>query len=332
MSKKILVDSRCSGCGLCFGNPYLEEMPDGKAKVKGLGILAENDETSFKKVADMCPVNALSVLTIQAKTRDEIKKLAQQKIESFSLHRPTLDELKYDCSKISFPVPTYAVGQDRPQYSSYNSAKRAAEQAIDQAMFSQRGVIIKNIINDFIIEKLTPYIRYDEIDSNFYYASNRKAKQILTGIASEMKNSNPNVHITEELLKIETRPEEKKSWIRTLTEDILYLSDVIISREMSGSYYRLSDYADYCDIDSEEVYAGTTLFGNDKYVDKWYFSKTRSAFEELAKDIRKACDYSFNDVVVKEFAVGITKSLVDEYERKLKDELKKKIDMLNSYL
>lgn len=74
------------------------------------------------------------------------------------------------------------------------------------------------------------------------------------------------------------------------------------------------------------------MFGRDKYVDKYYFSKTRLAFEEIAKDIRDACKGSFNDVIVEGFAYGMVKTLAEQYEKRLKEELKQKIEMLKKLL
>lgn len=333
MSKKIKVSSKCIACGMCLTSPLMEEMPDGKAQPKGTGILTDHDERGFSKVVEGCPAKAITLESIVKRDKAQIIASAEKKIASFSLHVPTREELSYDRKYADFPVPGYVRGEERPEYSSYDRAKSAAQDAINQAMFSQRGAIVRNIVNNYCMDKLAPYTRYDETEKNFFYASNKKAEQLLSEIAGDIQSLNPQKKIPENMLKIQSRPDSGKDWeIKSLKEDILYQSDIIISREMSGEYYKLSYYVQDCDIDSQEVYAGKGMFGHDKYVDKYYFSKTRLAFEEIAKDIRSACDGSFNDVIVDEFALDMTNSLVERYEKRLKDELKSKVTELINQL
>lgn len=332
MSKRIRVSSICIACGMCLTSSLMEELPDGKAQPKGTGILSDQDEKDFLNVVEGCPAKAISLENIIKKDKTQIIALAEKKIASFSLHVPTKEELSYDKKYADFAVPGFVRGEDMPEYSSYNKAKSAAEDAINQAMFSQRGTIVRNILNNYCMDKLTPYTRYDETEKNFFYSSNQKAEQLLLEIASELHSLAPQKKIPENMMKIQSRPDSKSEWgMKSLKEDILYLSDAIISREMTGECYKLSYYAQDCDIDSTEIYAGQGMFGRDKYVDKYYFSKTRLAFEEIAKDIRSACDCSFNDVIVDGFALGVIKSLVEKYEKRLKDELNKKVAELKNY-
>lgn len=326
MSKKIKVSSACIACGMCLVSPYIEELSDGKVRPKATGILPDEDEAGFLKILNDCPAKAISLEKTVKKNKEQIIAEAEKKITAFSLSAPTKKELAYDKKYADFPVPGFVRGEERPEYSSYSSAKSAAKEAINQAMFSQRGTIMRNIVNNYCMDKLAPYTRYDETDKNFFYSANKKAESILEEIAGELQSLNPQKKIPEYMLKIQSRPDTSKDWeIKSLKEDILYQSDVIISREMQGEYYTLASYADNCDIDSQEIYAGKGMFGREKYVDKYYFSKTKLAFEEIARDIRSACDGAFNDVIVDEFALGMTKSLVERYEKRLKDELNKKL-------
>lgn len=333
MPKKIKVNSECIGCGMCLVNSYMEELPDGKVQPKGTGILSEKDEATFMKVVNDCPANAISLEGVIAKSKGEIVSEAKKKIEMLKLLKPTKEELKYEEKYADFYVPEYVRGEDRAEYSSYERAKSAAKDAIDQAMYSQRGTIVKSIVNNYCIDKLTPYTRYDETERNFFYSSNKKAEKILAEIAGEFQTLNPAKKIPENMLTIQSRPDSKADWeMKSLKTDILYQADVILGRGMSGEYYKLSSYVQDCDIDSYEVYAGTGLFGRDRYVDKYYFHRTKNAFHEIAKDIQSACTSEFNDAVVEEFALPMTTRLAERYEKRLKDELLKKVDELKNYL
>lgn len=316
-------------CGICLVSQYLEELPDGKVRPRGTGILTDRDESTFVKVMDNCPAKAISLESVIVKNKAEVIASAEQKIESFCLSAPTRKELSYEKKYAEFLVPVCVAGEDVPDYSSYNSAKSAAMRAIDQAMFSQRGAIVRNIVTNYSMDKLTPYTRYDETEKNFFFTANKKAEKLLAEIAGEFEMVNTQKKIPESLLKIQSRPDLRRDYeIKSLKEDILYLSDAIINEEMKGEYYELSYYVQDCDIDSMEMYEGTGLFGREKYVDKYYFSKTRLAFEEIAKDIRSACESSFNDIIVDGFSLGMTKSIAAKYEKRLKEELKNKLRML----
>lgn len=318
-------------CGMCLVSQYLEELPDGKVRPRGTGILTDRDQSTFVKVMDNCPVKAISLESVIVKNKAEVIASAEQKIASFCLSAPTRKELSYEKKYAEFLVPVCVAGEGVPDYSSYNSAKSAAMRAIDQAMFSQRGAIVRNIVTNYSMDKLTPYTRYDETEKNFFFTANKKAEKLLAEIAGEFEMVNTQKKIPESLLKIQSRPDLRRDYeIKSLKEDILYLSDAIINEEMKGEYYELSYYVQDCDIDSMEMYEGTGLFGREKYVDKYYFSKTRLAFEEIAKDIRSACESSFNDIIVDGFSLGMIKSIAAKYEKRLKEELKNKLRMLIS--
>lgn len=326
MSKKIKVNENCIACGMCLVSPFMEELPDGKAQAKGTGVLPADKESEFGKVINDCPAHAISLENAAQKSKAQILADAEKKIAAFHLHVPDCKELGYDKKYADFSVPVYAPGENQAKYSSYNQAKSAAEDAINQVMFSQKSMIVRNIVNNYCMDKLAPYTRYEEMDRNFYYSANKEAEQILKEIAGELQAVSPYASISGEMLKIKSRPDLSKDYeIKVLKEDLLYQSDVIISREMQGEYYQLSFYVQDCDIDSEEVYAGRGLFGGDKYVDKYYFYNTKAAFEEIAKDLRSACDGSFNDVIVDGCALSMVKSLVEKYEKRLKEELHRKV-------
>jgi len=333
MGKKIVIDSGCIACGLCFSSPFIEELTDGKAGVKGVGILSDSDEAAFAKTMEACPVKAISLATMAVKSKDEVRKQIDSKLAGFKIDVPDRKELLFDSKYIDIQVPGFVYGEFQYEYSSYDRAKSAAKEAVDKAMYSQRKIIIQNIINNYSMDKLSPYVRFDASDKNFYYNANKKAEQVLKEILQEILLVKPDIAIPKELTSIQSSPDLKKDiWVKTITENLTDRAWCIIQDGMSGEYYSLSYYADDCDIDDMEVYAGKGLFGSDKYTKKYCYRRTKAAFDSIAKDIRDACNSYFNEDIV-DFAVyGCVEHIVKEYAKLLQDELNQKANELKKLL
>ena len=141
----------------------------------------------------------------------------------------------------------------------------------------------------------------------------------------------PAIKLSESVKSIQTRPVTKDNYVlKGIESDLLYFADAVF-RELSGSLYSLSSYADYCDIDDREEYAGTGMFGREKYVTKYYFYNTDKAFKEMEKDLKDACRTAFRDCIVEQ-AYGCVKYVVENYSKALSEELEKKANELSKLL
>lgn len=332
MAKKIVVLEGCIACGLCTASEYIEEKADGTVAPKGGVVLGEEEEKTFQKFIEECPAKVLSVETAVSKTKEGIIACMEEGAESFELPIPAMESLYYEKEAMTINAPSIVYGEYRYEYSSYNRAKEAAKQAIDKGFYSQRKVAVQNVIKDYQVAKLSIYFEYKETPGNFYYEANERARKILESWAQEIRVNNPGVMISEELLRIETRPSSKliKEFQRFIKTGILDFAGNILA-ELSDSLYSLSSYADYCDIDDQEEYAGEGMFGRSKYVTKYCFSNTSEAFKEMKKDLEDACKYSFNERIAEQ-AYGCVKGIVEQYSRDLKEELKSKAKTLRDLL
>jgi len=331
MPKKIIIGPGCIACGLCLGSPYIEELPDGTAKVKGAGIVTDAEEVEFLQVVDGCPAKAISLKAVSSKSKNDIINLMNQDAEKFVIPLPPISDFGLEEKHLDIQAPFGVPGQYQANYSSYNSAKRAAEQAIDSAFYSQRKSEAQKVINNYRVDKLSRFYEYKEVDNNFYYTANQAAQKVLDSWVREIQILHSGIKLPESLVKIQLRPENKKDYVlQGIESDLLYFADSVM-KELSGSLYSLSSYADYCDIDDQEEYAGTGMFGREKYVTKYYFYNTDKAFKEMENDLKDACRTAFRDCIVEQ-AYSCLKYVVEGYSKKLQDELKKKASELSKQL
>jgi hypothetical protein len=331
MAKKIIVLPGCMACGLCTVSSYIEEKPDGTVVPKGGVVLQDEEVSVFQQFVNECPARVLQLETVTSKTKQAIIAQMEQEAETFAFPIPTKESVSFEKEKIKIEVPSIVYGEYHYDYSSYNRAKEAAKQAIDSAFYSQRKTAVQNVINRYQIEKLSPYYDYKETADNFYYSANQKAQKKLDQWVQEILLYKPGITISEQLLKIQTRPDSTlKYYLSFIKTDILSFAGSILA-ELSDSVYSLSSYVDYCDIDSEEVYAGEGMFGRTKYVTKYCFSNTSEAFREMKKDLEGECRSSFDEKIVTQ-AYSVVKVLAEQYSKNLKEELKGKIGELKKLL
>lgn len=331
MAKKIVVLPGCIACGLCTASEYMEEKPDGTVVAKGGAVLSEREEAAFQKVMEECPAKVLSLESVVSKSRNEVISKIDKEAESFVISVPPKSSIAFDERYIQIHAPGGVPGEYAYDYSSYNRAKDAAKQAIDRAFYSQRRTAVQNVINDYRIDKLSGYYDYKETANNFYYQANQTAQKLLENWIQEIRLCKPGVTISEELRTIQARPNLRRNYVvQGIESDLLQFADSILA-ELSDSVYSLSSYVDYCDIDSDEVYAGEGMFGISKYVTKYCFSNTSEAFREMEKDLRWACQSSFSEKVVDQ-AYSYVKVIAEGYSKALKEELKNKAGELKKLL
>lgn len=331
MSKKIIIDkSKCIACGLCTTSPYIEELSDGKAGPKGTGILPSNEEAAFQEIIENCPENAIILQETVSKSPDEIINLMHKKISEFSLPIPQEKDFNFEDKYINIRVPF--VPSKFPEYSTYQKAKSAAKEAIDRAMFSKRKSIVQDIINNYRIDKLSPYYDYAESENNFFYSANKKAQTLLKEFIGEIQANNPNITVPENLLIIQSRaPSAKKNYEMMWIKEIIFDQASPIIYQLSDSCYSLSSYVDYCNIDDSEEPNGTNLFGETKWKRKYGYNCVEDALNEIAKDIKFACNLEAGERIV-EPAYKNVKHIIEEYTETLQKELQDKADKLTQII
>lgn len=80
------------------------------------------------------------------------------------------------------------------------------------------------------------------------------------------------------------------------------------------------------DFDSDEEYAGEGLFGKTKYKTVWYFDDFRNAAKTFIDDLTWAIEYMSSDI--EEGAVDNINSIMESLEKSIKEEMNKKISLI----
>ena len=127
------------------------------------------------------------------------------------------------------------------------------------------------------------YNVYQRTDGDYYYAINRRAANAVMECNKMFREVGISLP-TSAIADIEVVPSLCNTSERELRDIIS--EDVI---EYSG-YYTLDSYADYCDV--EEEYAGSGMFGRDKYTYGCY--NLYKGAEEMIKDMKGTFNSNVN--------------------------------------
>lgn len=330
MKKKLTVTGKCIACGLCIGCEYLSENMDGTMEIKGGGIVDEKDEGEVNKIIELCPEKILALQSVKSKTKTQIEDDIKKVVDGFKLEVPDKKIFAFDPQKAYIGLQAGIPGEGRWIYSSESKARSAAKSEIDRCWYSKRDSVIKNVINDYRSEKLSPYYDYKEIDSNFYFNANQKAQKVLDKILENIQLLDDSIKIPNSLATIDTRPDRKSAWLDGIGEYLLYASGPIIAELDDPSLYGLNSYIDYVDIDEMETYE-TGRRGKLKEVYKYCYMGAYQARDEMESDLRSALKWGFDEKVI-ERAYESIKGLVREYESRLKQDLQNKVRELKQLI
>lgn len=331
MSKKIAVNEKCIGCGLCLSAAFMEEDSDGNARTVGMGILTAEQEEEAKTLMGNCPGNAITIENLVQKDKNEIIQILDNKPSELKLTVPPKETFSFDAKSVVINLPADTGNEYQYEYSSYKKALEAGRDVIYKNMFSNRIGIVQDIIGDYLTKNFHGYTDYKEVESNFYYAANMQAKKILDEMIGEVSASMPDIVIPDSLKTISTRPSGDRNGlgVGALTGGLLNVAGDILD-ELSGKSYSLDSYMEDLNYDDMETYT-TGAFGKQKTVEKYCFQDVRSAYEDIASDIRSALGWSFDDKVIKP-AYNAVEYITNKYQDKLKEELKEKAEQLKRLL
>lgn len=334
MNKKIIINENCNGCGLCMTYDFVEETSDGRAKAVGAGILLQDQLEGADEAVKSCPQQAILLEEVVSKSKEEIVKILNSMPTELKLTVPVPKDFPFNAQEIEIPTPYYTGDEYEYKYSSSRQARDAAKEVIRKNMYSGRTGLVQDVIGQFLAANFGSYVEYKESESNFYYSANKKAQVILDKMIGEVSKSNSG-SVSEDLKIIVSRPKIDKyssagMAIEALTGGLLNAANGIISELSGDNLYSLQSYADDADWDDMEVYT-TGAFGRDKMVTKYCYRDIWRAYESIAKDIKSALGWSFNEKVI-EPACRFTKNIVENYEKQLIEELKGKAERLKQLL
>lgn len=337
--KQIIVNENCSGCGLCIVNShYLQENTEGNAEpVPGLAIQEEHLEI-VKRVVAECPESALQITETGITSRkgkdgiSDVISYLKEKSSSFSVKKVSNSDVRLNSKHYYIPNP-YTNKEYNRDYTSESSAKSAAREEFKRLCYSETAYrpMIKKVFVEYKINILKPYYTCEDTEESAYYVYNQEIRKLLSNAYAEICYLlGKNCRVPEPWKNFSVYL-SKRDWpIESLKEfDIRSTSSGIIADfKERGEYTSLSWYVNRIDYDYDETYVGEGLFGKPKYKDMWYFSGFREVVDEFIDDLKGSIDSVSDDI--EDGAVNDVNYALENFEKKVKKELSKKISELEA--
>lgn len=333
--KQIIVNEKCSGCGLCIVNcKYLQESSDGNAEPVIGKAIQDQDMENVKKVVERCPEKALSIIESGTSRKgiagiSEIIAVLKEKTENFKVQRVGRNDVKMNVKEYNIPIPVGSSKEYKRDYTSESSARSAARDEFDRLCYSESAYrpIIKKVFVEYKVNVLRPYYTCTDTEESVYYSYNQKIRKILADAYTEINYILGNNKI----------PKTWKEFPSCLNENDICIEQIKMFDEKSTNsgiiaalkdlpYTSLNDYVSEMDFDYDEIYVGEGMFGKPKYKNMWYFSRFNKAAEIFIKDLTNAIKYQSGEI--EEYAVDIINCALEIFEKKVKEKLKNKISEL----
>lgn len=339
--KKLAVNKNCSGCGLCIVNSnYFKENDEGNAEAIAGKIIDDKNIAEVEKIIKECPEKAIEVVDTGIATKKgmagikEIVRYFEKECNNFSVKKVKNSDLKLDASNYDIPVQG-TTKEYRRDYSSESSARSAARDEFRRCCYSESAYrpMIKKVFVEYKVNVLKPYYTCSDVEESAYYVYNQKIRKLLSDVYAEL-------YIVSD--KKNKLPESWKDFSVYLTKKDFCIerfeyfdsrstsSGIIAEFKSRGEYTNIDWYVDRMDFDYDEVYAGEGLFGRTKYKDRWYFSGFYDAEKEFVDDLKHSINMVSDDI--EDGAVMMVNSALEEFEKRVKVELDKKLKKLKSLL
>ena len=325
----IVISDKCIQCGSCIGfnSKWLEETADGEVKGKN-GAYVDASDPEVAKLISVCPVGAISVdTTVKRESREEsIKSIISQLENMPGLPKPTRNDMKFNVDDFPISIP-YPSGERRYNFSSARSAENAAENEFDRIAYSRIDQFILQIVSGYRVKFMTPYFSKEAEKGSVYAEHNEKISKLLTD-AFQLVSNDGDASLPSDFCAFEVYPERDTVW-KMLNKGEL-ISDEMIGTIRSEFDSCLSSYVTYFDIDSREKYEGKGVFGGSKYKSSYCYYNVYEACKELIDDVKRACRYK-NDAL-EERAVQFASDLIEEYNKMMSAEIKRKIEIVKNVM
>ena len=331
--KKFKVSDKCICCGACIvATDLLVEDDEGKAKASDKGYISSDFLQKAKEIVDSCPVNAISIVEtgIASNTGKEgliqLSNLLESKLREIEIVDVSSEAVKFDARKynISYPYPR---GQNRYTYSSSSKAVNAGFDEFKRIAYSQHGRFITDILVQYKIEKIRPYYIFDE--SSYYYQINKRFEKVLNEFATEAEAlSNGNVVFPSNFSEFNVFPKKDCNIEFAASFEEFQIQSQIMHE--LNDFAPLDSYKSGIDWDDMEVYAGTSLFGNEKYKDMYCYRDVEQVVAEFITDLKDAMNYLDDDIEYK--AVSTINWCIRQYREKVNEQLIEKINIYKTYI
>lgn len=326
LKKIVIKSSKCVSCGLCSEMcKLIEESSDGKAIVKGSGIVNNNDMEEIEMIISSCPEEAISLRNtgiVKSEGQQGIKELKDiiiKEFKNYKVHMPERECYRFDCDSFYIESPR-SNKANLFDYSSYNSAMREGLREFDRIMYSNKRTLIQKLLVEYKTRCLDPFIYdYDE-ESNYYYQARKEiSKRLEVFVAQAESLLGKKLSLEDDFCKIKARPVFGTDGSLMSREGYVYqlrhLEEVWVLDKIANQIESLSWFDSYIDTNDIEDYRG-----NDKYS----FS-IDDAVQELRSQILNETFSVLND---SDGVAGILENNFPRITRAMDEEINSKISKL----
>ncbi|GHV48131.1 hypothetical protein FACS1894204_12180 [Synergistales bacterium] len=336
MKKIVIEEQKCSACGACvlLCDSLLEEDEDGKAVVISGGVFNETDANTFQEVTsaiEACPSGALTLVDSgNARELSDLIKRLRDEADKFTVKKVSAGDIKLKAADFDVSVP-HSVKGVVTDYTSERQALSAARDEFNRLCNSESAYrpILKKIFVEYKMKFLKPYYTFDGSKDSAYSEYNKKIGDMLSEIYVEAQGLCGDGF---------SLPENWKEFNVSLKSDECYMigslenfdelstkSGVIADFKSRGEYTETSWYIDqHIKVTSYAWYLGEGLFGRSKFKTKYNYDGFNSAAKEYVSDLMS----SLESVSVEDGAADSINSILNEFEKKVKEVLQHKISAL----
>ncbi|MGE4284710.1 MAG: ferredoxin [Clostridia bacterium] len=296
--KKIAISSNCAACGACaMMTGYIKENPDGTVSPNGAGIVPSDELEAFQQVINTCPVKAISlentglVYKIGKEGLLELKQLIQSEFNNYKIHMPESENYKF--IKANYHVQTpWGSREMRYEYKSSNKAEDAGLEEFDRIMYSQRRVLIQQILVQYKTSVLAAFTEYIKEAGNYYYDINTTISSRLQEFVAEAQAlSNGKLDLSSDFAVCDFEPVFGRPGDKFDREanvyQIKHLEEIWVTDSIMKELEPLSWFRTYVNVDDTEIYDG-------KREKDMYCYNLREVTSELEKWILNETEYVLN--------------------------------------
>lgn len=326
--KKIVVNEKCTGCGICtINSKYLEEDKYGNAIAK-VGIFVEDsDIEEVQNVIKNCPEQALTLEEEEiqfSRGRQgalEASEYLKEYAKNYKVMRLCKDDIEFEERFFTYEYPD-SDKECEPLYSSKEQAKNAARNEFLRLYYSEEAYapLLKMMFVDYKRFVLSNYYNVLDTENNHYYYINEHIRNNLADISAKLSKIADGEYII---------PDDWKEFSVFPTKDDVYFLEHFDDRSTCSGiitkykerHSSIDEYMNYFDYDVFEEYE-TGLFGGTKVKKKWYFTGMSDAGTAYYEHLLKAIKGKSNEI--EKYVLTEVNKVLKQYEKNVRKEIEKK--------
>lgn len=326
--KEITILKECVKCGICTQmTTKLKEKPDGSVEVIGKGLVSDSEISTFNKILESCPVNAILLSDSKdvGEDLDSLKKSLISNLNKFKSLSIDSSEYRFDSSKYTINIPGRSPKENGYPYRDYSRAESEGLQEFDRMMYSQKRQIIQRLLVDYKVNVLNKFIDYSEDKNNFYFKINNQISNLLKEFAQTVNSiTNGKINLDSSFTDFKVIPsfgiKESHNDLdsHTYVYHLRHIEEVHFVDSIINELEPLRWFDTYVDVDDKEDSRGRDKYGY----------RLNGTYKTLAKQILSEASYILNDNCSDGVGPTINEQL-KRYQEVLNAAIDEKINQIN---